>query len=409
MKCRHCDAPLSVTLANLGECPPSNAYLSSSNDFLEERSFPLKVMVCSNCRLAQTVDYVDHKQLFVDDYAYLSSFSASWLAHAEKYVENMVSRFQLGPESMVVEIAANDGYLLQYVKQRGIPCLGIEPTRLAAEEARKKSIDIVEEFFGVPLATTLVAQGKQADLMAANNVLAHVPDINDIASGFSLLLKPGGVGTFEFPHLMNLLEESQFDTIYHEHFSYLSLYSVDIIFRKNGLEVFDVEQIPTHGGSLRVFAQRLDSRPHPVSPQVHSVIEQERAAGMMDDQVYIDFAKKVQNIKNDLLSFLIDQNKNGKKVVAYGAAAKGNTLMNYAGVRTDYVSYVVDKNPAKKGKYMPGNHLPIVDEEKLREDRPDYVLILPWNLKSEIMKQLAYIKEWGGKFVAAIPDLQVMS
>ena len=409
MNCRHCQSPLSITLVNLGECPPSNAYLSSIKEFGEERSFPLKVMVCSQCRLAQTVDYIDHRQLFVDDYAYLSSFSSSWLAHAKNYVQQMADLFHLGPDSFLIEVAANDGYLLQFVKELGIPCLGIEPTKLAAKAARKKSIETLEEFFGLALAKKLLSQGKQADLMTANNVLAHVPDINDFVSGFSMLLKPHGVVTFEFPHLKNLLEETQFDTIYHEHFSYLSLFSVDTIFGKNGLEVFDVEQIPTHGGSLRVYAQRVDTRPHPVSDRVHSVIEQERAAGMMEDRIYLDFSRKVQRIKNDLLEFLIRQNMNGKKVVAYGAAAKGNTLMNFAGIRPDYVSYVVDKNPEKKGKVMPGNLIPIVGEERLRVDHPDYVLILPWNLKHEIINQLSYVREWGGQFVSAIPDLKVVN
>lgn len=409
MNCRHCNTPLTVTLANLGACPPSNAYLSNIKDFGDERSYPLKVMVCPQCRLAQTVDYIDHKQLFVDDYAYLSSFSSSWLSHARAYVEKMVGQFKLGSDSMVVEVASNDGYLLQYVKEKGMPCLGIEPTKLAADAARAKDIDVLDEFFGLNLAKKLTAQGKQADLMTANNVLAHVPDINDFVSGFAELLKTGGVATFEFPHLKNLLEQTQFDTIYHEHFSYLSLYSVVSIFDKNGLEVFDVETLPTHGGSLRVYAQRKDTHPFPVTMHVRSIIDKERAAGMMDDKVYLDFAKKVQRIKNELLEFLIQQNRNGKKVVAYGAAAKGNTLMNFAGVRPDYVSYVVDRNPAKKGKYMPGNHLPIVGEEQLQMDHPDYILILPWNLKHEIMDQLSYVRTWGGKFVSAIPELHVMN
>jgi len=407
MNCRHCNAPLSLILADLGECPPSNAYLSNTNDFFEERSYPLKVMVCSNCRLAQTVDMVDHRHLFADDYAYLSSYSSSWLDHSRKYVREMTSRFGLDQHSMVVEVAANDGYLLQFVRDLGIPCYGIEPTKLAADKAREKSIEIVEDFFGVELGTELAGQGRQADLMIANNVLAHVPDINDFVKGFSILLKPGGVATFEFPHLLNLIEQNQFDTIYHEHFSYLSLYSVKNIFQANGLEVFDVQELPTHGGSLRVFTQRKDSHPFPVSNNVDRIIEIETKAGMLNDDTYINFSQKIQRIKNDLLDFLIQQNRHGKMVVAYGAAAKGNTLMNFAGVRSDYVTYVVDKNPAKKGKYMPGSHIPIVDEEKLRHDHPDYVLILPWNLRDEIMNQLGYIREWGGRFVSAIPALKV--
>jgi hypothetical protein len=319
----------------------------------------------------------------------------------------MSERFHLDEGSMLVEVAANDGYLLQYVRDMNIPCLGIEPTKLAADVARDKSIDIVEEFFGSGLAQQLRNAGKSADLMTANNVLAHVPDINDFVKGFSILLKDKGVATFEFPHLLTLIEQTQFDTIYHEHFSYLSLYSVDLIFRANGMEVFEVEQIPTHGGSLRVFAQRLDTRPYPVDQSVKEVLDLEKTAGIMDDAIYLGFSKKLQNIKNDLLSFLIEQNKNGKRVVAYGAAAKGNTLMNYAGVRTDYVPYVVDRNPAKQGKFMPGNHIPIVGEQTLKDDQPEYVLILPWNLKEEIIQQLTYVRDWGGRFVSAIPSLSI--
>jgi hypothetical protein len=407
MNCRHCAYPLSITLADLGDCPPSNAYLPDIRSFGEERHYPLKVMVCGQCRLAQTVDMVDHRHLFAQDYAYLSSYSSSWLKHAELYVKKMSERFHLDEGSMLVEVAANDGYLLQYVRDMNIPCLGIEPTKLAADVARDKSIDIVEEFFGSGLAQQLRNAGKSADLMTANNVLAHVPDINDFVKGFSILLKDKGVATFEFPHLLNLIEQTQFDTIYHEHFSYLSLYSVDLIFRANGMEVFEVEQIPTHGGSLRVFAQRLDTRPYPVDQSVKEVLDLEKTAGIMDDAIYLGFSKKLQNIKNDLLSFLIEQNKNGKRVVAYGAAAKGNTLMNYAGVRTDYVPYVVDRNPAKQGKFMPGNHIPIVGEQTLKDDQPEYVLILPWNLKEEIIQQLTYVRDWGGRFVSAIPSLSI--
>lgn len=409
MNCRHCGSELSLILADLGDCPPSNAYLSDIRSIGEERHYPLKVMVCSHCRLAQTVDVVDHRHLFADDYAYLSSYSTSWLDHCRLYVRDMADRFGLEATSRVVEVAANDGYLLQYVRDLGIPCYGIEPTKLAADKAREKSIDIVEDFFGVRLAASLAAEGRQADLMTANNVLAHVPDINDFVRGFSILLKPGGVATFEFPHLLNLIRQTQFDTIYHEHFSYLSLYSVDTIFRANGLEVFDVEELPTHGGSLRVFAQRADTRPHAVSSRVGRLLDTEKEAGMLEDGIYQDFSRKLQEIKNDLLSFLIEQNRLGKLVVAYGAAAKGNTLMNFAGVRPDYIPYVVDRNPAKRGKYMPGSHIPIVGEERLKHDHPDYVLILPWNLKEEIVNQLSYVRDWGGRFVSAIPGLTVMN
>lgn len=409
MNCRHCGSKMSITLADLGDCPPSNAYLPDIKSIGEERHYPLRVMVCSHCRLAQTVDYVDHRHLFADDYAYLSSYSTSWLEHCKSYVTDMVQRFQLDGRSNVVEVAANDGYLLQYVQNKGIPCYGIEPTKLAADKAREKSIEIVEDFFGVNLAESLASSGRQADLMTANNVLAHVPDINDFVKGFSILLKPGGVATFEFPHLLNLIRQTQFDTIYHEHFSYLSLISVDCIFRTNGLQVFDVEELPTHGGSLRVFAQRADSHPFPVSERVGQLLEREQKAGMLEDEIYLEFSKKLQQIKNDLLDFLIEQNRKGKMVVAYGAAAKGNTLMNFTGVRTDYIPYVVDRNPAKRGKYMPGSHIPIVGEERLRADHPDYVLILPWNIRDEIIHQLSYVRDWGGRFVSAIPGLTVMN
>ncbi len=409
MNCRHCSSKLSITLADLGDCPPSNAYLPDIRSIGEERHYPLKVMVCSRCRLAQTVDVVDHKHLFADDYAYLSSYSSSWLEHSERYVRDMVQRFGLHENSMVTEVAANDGYLLQFVRDMGIPCYGIEPTKLAADKAREKKIEIVEDFFGVRLAASLAAAGKQADVMTANNVLAHVPDINDFVKGFSILLKPGGVATFEFPHLLNLIRQTQFDTIYHEHFSYLSLYSVNRIFQANGLQVFDVEELPTHGGSLRVFAQRVDTEPHPITDQVHMLIETETKAGMQEDSMYLNFSRKLQRIKNDLLSFLIEQNRQGKMVVAYGAAAKGNTLMNYTGVRQDYIPYVVDRNPAKRGKFMPGSHIPIVGEERLRQDHPDFVLILPWNLREEIIDQLSYVRDWGGRFVSAIPGLTVMN
>jgi SAM-dependent methyltransferase len=409
MNCRHCGSPLSITLADLGDCPPSNAYLSSIESVGEERQYPLKVMVCSQCRLAQTVDVVDHRHLFADDYAYLSSYSNSWLDHSRRYVQDMTNRFGLDEHSRVVEVAANDGYLLQYVRDLGIPCYGIEPTKLAADKARERSIEIVEDFFGVRLAAALVGQGKQANLMTANNVLAHVPDINDFVRGFSILLKPEGVATFEFPHLLNLIRQNQFDTIYHEHFSYLSLYSVNRIFSNNGLEVFDVEELPTHGGSLRVYAQRADTHPHAITSRVGQLLDTEKKAGMQEDAIYLNFSKKLQHIKNDLLTFLIEQNRSGKLVVAYGAAAKGNTLMNFTGVKRDYVPYVVDRNPSKMGKLMPGSHIPIVGEERIKHDHPDFILILPWNIRDEIVNQLSYVREWGGRFVSAIPDLQVMS
>jgi len=407
MKCRHCQAELTLSLVDLGSAPPSNAYLTKQTLHAPEKHFPLRVLVCTECWLAQTEDYAGADELFSADYAYFSSFSTTWLKHAEKYVADMVQRFALGANSHIVEVAANDGYLLQYAKARGIPCLGIEPTTSTANAARAKSIEIVEAFFGVKLARQLVDQGKQADLIAANNVLAHVPDINDFVAGFAVLLKPTGVATFEFPHLLRLVSENQFDTIYHEHYSYLSLTAVKRIFEHNGLSVFDVEELTTHGGSLRVYAQRSDLGTREAGVTVAKLLERETAAGMNSTAFYAGFQDKADRVKNDLLAFLIEAKRTGKTVAGYGAAAKGNTLLNYAGVRPDLLPYVVDRNPAKQGKYLPGCRIPIVAEVQLKQNRPDFVLILPWNLHAEVVEQLAYIREWGGQFVTSVPALKV--
>jgi SAM-dependent methyltransferase len=407
MKCRHCEAELSLPLIDLGSAPPSNAYLTAQTLHTPEKWFPLRVLVCNQCWLAQTEDFAQANELFDADYAYFSSFSSTWLTHAERYVTDMHARFGLDQNAHVVEVAANDGYLLQYVQARGIPCLGVEPTASTAAAARTKGIAIVEDFFGVRLARVLVAQGKQADLTAANNVLAHVPDINDFVAGFAVLLKSHGVATFEFPHLLQLMAENQFDTIYHEHFSYLSLTAVSRIFAHNGLAVFDVEQLPTHGGSLRVFAQRADSGAHAISPRVADMLTREVTAGMTTAAYYAGFQSRADQLKNAFLSFLIEAKNAGKTVAAYGAAAKGNTLMNYAGIRPDLVAFVVDRNPAKQGKFMPGSRIPIVDESHLRDAQPDFVVILPWNLREEVGRQLAYIREWGGQFVTSVPSLAV--
>lgn len=407
MKCRHCGNPLHLPLIDLGSAPPSNAYLTEKTLKAPEKWFPLKVLVCNQCWLVQTEDYAGAEELFDADYAYFSSFSSSWLKHAEQYVADMVNRFNLSKNSHVVEIAANDGYLLQYVKAKGIPCLGVEPTASTALAARKKGIEIVEEFFGVELAKKLVSQGKQADLTAANNVLAHVPDINDFVAGFAHLLKPNGVATFEFPHLMQLIKHSQFDTVYHEHFSYLSLTAVSQIFNQNDLQVFDVQEIRTHGGSLRVFAQRKDQGQHLVSKSVNDLLDMELKVGVKSEDYYVNLQLQANQIKHDLLAFLIEAKRKEKKVIAYGAAAKGNTLLNYGGVRQDLLSAVVDLNPAKQNKYLPGSRIPIVDESIISQQKPDYVLILPWNLRHEVTEQLKYIREWGGKFVTAVPTLAV--
>lgn len=408
MKCRHCGSELALPLVDLGSAPPSNAYLNELTLHAPEKWFPLRVLVCEHCWLVQTEDFAQANELFDAEYAYFSGFSSSWLEHSERYVAGMVARLGLNADSHVVEVAANDGYLLQYVKARNIPCTGVEPTASTAAAARAKGIPIVEDFFGVRLAKELATQGKQADLTVANNVLAHVPDINDFAAGFAVLLKPHGVATFEFPHLLRLIAQNQFDTIYHEHFSYLSLTAVNQIFAVNGLTVFDVEEQPTHGGSLRVFAQRSDTGQHPLSTKVDELLEREAQAGMLNAGYYTNFQAKTDQVKNDFLSFLLAAKQQGKTVAAYGAAAKGNTLMNYAGIRPDLISFVVDRNPAKQNKYMPGSRIPIVDEKSLSKEKPDYVVILPWNLKAEVMQQLDYVRNWGGKYVTAVPHLEVL-
>jgi hypothetical protein len=407
MKCRHCGAELRLPFLDLGSAPPSNAYLTEAALHGPETWYPLRLLVCESCWLVQTEDHAGREQLFDADYAYFSSYSSSWLAHAKAYVHDMRERFQLGAQSNVVEVAANDGYLLQYVKQAGIPCYGIEPTTSTAVAARKLGIEIVERFFGVALARELVAAGRSADLTAANNVLAHVPDINDFVGGFAILLKAQGVSTFEFPHLLRMVQECQFDTAYHEHYSYLSLTAVQRIFAANGLQVFDVQELTTHGGSLRVYAQRADTGRHAMAPAVEALLARERAAGISSPGFYAGFQHEAERIKRELLEFLLQAKQAGRKVGAYGAAAKGNTLMNFAGVRPDLLPYVVDLNPAKQGKYMPGSRIPIVSEAHLRQDRPDEVLILPWNLRTEITAQLSYIREWGGRFVTAVPRLTV--
>ncbi len=407
MKCRHCGAELKLSLVDLGSAPHSNAYLTEHTLQASEKCFPLRVLVCEHCWLVQSEDFAQANELFDAYYAYFSSFSSSWLAHSERYVADMVARFNLTADSHVVEVAANDGYLLQYVKARNIHCTGVEPTASTAAAARAKGIPIVEDFFGVRLAKKLAAQGKQADLTVANNVLAHVPDINDFVAGFAALLKPLGVATFEFPHLLKLIAGNQFDTIYHEHFSYLSLTVVNRIFAANGLSVFDVEEHSTHGGSLRVFAQRSDTGHQARSARVDELLQREAQTGMFGADYYTGFQAKTDQVKNDFLAFLLEAKRQGKTVAAYGAAAKGNTLMNYAGIRPDLISFVVDHNPAKLGKYMPGSRIPIVEESRLQQEKPDYVVILPWNLKAEVMLQLEYIRAWGGRFVTAIPELRI--
>ena len=407
MKCRHCYAALTLPLIDLGLAPPSNAYLSTQQLQQPEKKYPLRVLVCQTCWLAQTEDFAQAHELFDADYAYFSSFSSTWLEHAKRYANEMSARFNLGSSSHVVEIAANDGYLLQYFKAANIPCTGVEPTASTASAARAKGIHIVQEFFGVALANTLVSQGKQADLTAANNVLAHVPDINDFVAGFTALLKPNGVATFEFPHLMQLMALNQFDTIYHEHFSYLSLTAVQRIFAANGLTVFDVEEYPTHGGSLRVFAQRADTGKQPISDRVEKMLRVEDVIGIQTEKYYLAFQVRAEKVKDDFVNFLADAKRQGKTVAAYGAAAKGNTLMNFAELGSDLIQFVVDKNPAKQGKFMPGSRIPIVSPEALHSQRPDYLVILPWNIADEVTQQNAALAKLGTQFVTAVPKLEI--
>jgi len=407
MDCRYCHAHLEFVLINLGSAPPSNAYLSTVTLRGPEKYFPLKVFVCESCWLVQAEAYSRAAELFNDEYAYFSSFSTAWLDHSMRYVDDVVPRFGLTSSSTVVEIAANDGYLLQFVKEKKIPCYGVEPTRNTANAARQKGIEIIEKFFGQDLAKELVAAGRSADLMIANNVLAHVPDIADFVLGHAILLKPDGIATFEFPHLYKLISENQFDTIYHEHFSYLSFTAVRDIFAKNGLNIFDVEDISTHGGSLRVFAQRSDHGTYKETPAVVDLVNLEFKSGVQSLDFYREFQSRADQTKDQFLQFLLTAKFEGKKVAGYGAAAKGNTLLNYAGVRPDLISFVVDRNPVKQGWFMPGSRIPIVEEDVLTIERPDYVVIFPWNLSAEVKNQLQYIRGWGAKFVIAVPNLEI--
>ena len=407
MKCRHCDANVTLPFVDLGSSPPSNAYLTPAQLQAPESYYPLRVLVCESCWLVQTEDFAGFDDMFSAEYAYFSSFSSTMLAHVKQYSQAMTMRFGLDAKSCVVEVASNDGYLLKNFKSAGIPCYGVEPTASTAKAAREIGIESIEEFFGKKLANRLVTDGRQADLTAANNVLAHVPDINDFVSGFALLLKDQGVATFEFPHLLNLVDKAQFDTIYHEHFSYLSLTAVSTIFKANGLSVFDVEEIATHGGSLRVFAQKTSTGKHPLSPRVAAMMAREEALGMKTAAYYSKTQADAVKIKRDLLRFLLKAQEEGKTVAAYGAAAKGNTLLNYAGVRDDLVKFVIDLNPAKQNKFMPGSRIPMVGVDVLNATAPDYMLILPWNLEKEIKAQLAAKHKVTWQYVIAVPELQI--
>lgn len=406
MKCRHCATPLAHTVLDLGFTPPSNAYLAQADMSKPEKYYPLKVMVCDHCWLVQTQDYAQADELFSPDYAYFSSTSQGWLAHAKSYAEQITHSLGLSSNSLVIEVASNDGYLLRNFVAAGIPCLGIEPTASTAAAAERLGIPVLRAFFGEALGKRLSSKGKQADLIAGNNVYAHVPDINDFTLGLKAALKPGGTITLEFPHLLRLLEQTQFDTIYHEHYSYLSLYTVSRIFQEAGLRVWDVVQLPTHGGSLRVYGcHQADSRP--TTQAVETLLRREAEAGLQTLSPYASFQARANKVKDDLLDFLIEQKRVGKQVAAYGAAAKGNTLLNYAGVKPDLLPFVSDAAAAKQGKFMPGSHIPILPPQAIQQAQPDFVLILPWNIADEVMKQNAFIREWGGKFVTAVPELLI--
>ncbi|WP_205807022.1 class I SAM-dependent methyltransferase [Burkholderia sp. Ac-20365] len=405
MNCRHCQNPLEHVFLDLGFAPPSNAYLKAGDLKAPETYFPLKLFVCQHCWLVQTEDYARANELFSSDYAYFSSVSHTWLAHAKAYAEMVTGRFGLGRDSLVIEIASNDGYLLKNFVETSIPCLGIEPTASTAEAAERLGIPVLREFFGEALAKQLAAEGKQADLIAGNNVFAHVPDINDFTAGLKAALKPHGTITLEFPHLMRLIEHVQFDTVYHEHFSYLSLQTVAKIFARAGLRVWNVEELGTHGGSLRVYGCHSDDV-RKDDPSVSRVLEEEARFGLAELSTYLSFQARADEVKNGLLEFLLEQKKLGKKVVAYGAAAKGNTLLNYAGVKPDLLPYVCDAAPSKQGKYLPGSHIPILPTDALREQRPNIVLVLPWNILNEVTDQHAYVKDWGAQFAAAVPTMR---
>ena len=405
-ECRFCETKLNKTFVDLGMSPLCESYLTHEQLNHMEPFYPLHVFVCEECFLVQLEEYVSPEEIF-SEYAYFSSYSDSWLKHAEDYVNMISTRLDLSRDNLVVELASNDGYLLQYFQEKGIPNMGIEPARNVAEAAIEKGINTVIEFFGEESAKELAGRGSYADLMIGNNVLAQVPDINDFVKGMKILLKPGGVITMEFPHLIKLIEENQFDTIYHEHFSYFSLYSVERIMQAHGLDVFDVDQIPTHGGSLRIYACHQANSEIEVSSRIEDLREAELKAGINNLSFYDTFKEQVKETKRKLLEFLIDIRRQSKTVAGYGAPGKGNTLLNYCGIREDFLDYTVDRNPYKQGRYLPGTHVPIFSPDRIRETKPDYLMILPWNFKDEIIQQNAFIREWGGRFLVPIPEVRI--
>lgn len=407
MKCRFCGAALHDVFLDLGSAPPSNAFLSENALNLPETWFPLRLYTCNRCHLVQVDEVLSHAALFPPDYVYYSSYSRSWLDHVERYVDQAIARLGLNQESLVMEVASNDGYLLQYVMARDIPCVGVEPAVGAANVARKKGIETIDRFFGHQFSREFVRTRRHADLIIANNVLAHVPDLNDFVSGLRAALAEQGTITIEFPHLMELVSKRQFDTVYHEHFSYFSFHTAQSVLAAHGLRVWDVEQLPTHGGSLRIWAAHNNSV-HQETPAVAALLAAETGAGMQTDRYYRDFQEQANKVKNDCLQFLLEQRHARSKVIGYGAAAKGNTFLNYAGIKSDLLPYVVDASPHKQGQWLPGSRIPVVNESRLKSDQPDFVLILPWNLQDEIVAQLDYIRTWGGKFVVAVPELKII-
>lgn len=407
MNCRHCGTELRETVLDLGSAPPSNAYLSAADLDQPETAYPLKLLVCTNCWLVQTEDYATAGELFSPDYAYFSSVSSSWMQHAARFAQEAITRFGLGRGSFVIEVASNDGYLLRNFVSAGIPCLGIEPTASTASAAEALGVPTLRAFFTARLGDQLARDGRRADLIVGNNVYAHVPDINDFTRGLKAALMPGGTISLEFPHVMRLLEQSQFDTVYHEHYSYLSLVTVSRIFAAAGLRIWEVAELPTHGGSLRVYGCHADDA-RVSGPSVRQMLDAEQRAGLASARAYRSLQLHADRMRDELLRFLLEEQRAGRSVAAYGAAAKGNTLLNYAGVKPDLLPYICDAAPSKQGKFMPGSRIPIVPPQTLRERRPDRVLILPWNLAPEVMQQNAYICDWNGRFVVAVPTLRLL-
>lgn len=408
MRCRFCKNELTVEFLDLVNSPPSNEFLMEEQLLEPEAFYPLKLFVCDKCFLVQVDEYKKSIEIFHDNYLYYSSFSKIWLEHSKKYTEMVIEKFKLDINSYVIEIGCNDGYLLQYFKKRNIPCLGIEPSINTAKIAEAKGINVIEEYFNEFLAKKLEIQNLKADLLIGNNVLAHQPNLNDFISGLKLILKKKGIITLEFPHIMHLIERNEFDTIYHEHYSYFSFLTINSIFESYDLEIFDVDQIDTHGGSLRIYSKHKNDSSKEISKKVNNLLDLEISKGMNHISYYKDFQNKVNKVRYDLLQFLIKQRLKGKKIAAYGAAAKGNTLLNYCGIKKDLIKFVVDISPYKQGRFLPGSHIPIVNEDVLKKYKPDFVVILPWNIKEEILNQLRYIREWGGKFVIAIPNLEIL-